>query len=129
MDKVLCSNELVRILVDAYPEGAAEEDDAGYTPLACALRWEHSDTVLKMMLKHNRFEQRGLYFVVRYGVLLGSLLYCADYAVHRSGGRKRSRSVSYVPSKPHSAKVQGRHSFGDVTCRAHCAETVHRHVP
>ena len=98
MDKVLCCAQLVKVLVEAYPYGAAEEDDDGYSPLACALRWEHSDAILKIILLSNRYENRGLYFVVRYGLVLGNFFRLMECALLSSKRRKRSPSVSYAPA-------------------------------
>lgn len=129
VDKVFCSPELVRILVEAYPEGAAEEDDTGRSPLACALRWEHSNTILMIMLRHNRYERRRLYLVVRYGVILGRFIYCVEYAAKKFGGRKRSLSVSYAPSESHRAPVQGRRSFDGAKGRTQSEDTAYCNLP
>lgn len=115
VDKVLCSPELVRVLVKAYPDGAAEEDDDGYSPLACALRWEHNDTVLKVILLHNRYENRGLYLVVRYGVLLGTLFRCMECTAHSSNRRRHSPSVSYAPAgTSQDVAGEGGRAFEDI---------------
>lgn len=78
VDKICCNAQLVQILVDAYPEGASLEDDDGFSPLSCALRWEHSDKILRIILLENRYQYRGLYFAMRYGKIIGSILHCME---------------------------------------------------
>lgn len=96
----------MRILVEAYPEGAAEEDHDGYSPLSCALRWEHKDIILKAILLHNRFQYRGLYFVIRYGVILGNLFHCLECTFKKSRGRGGPPSLSYSVGTSHDAMTE-----------------------
>jgi hypothetical protein len=78
VEKLWANLELVHLLLSAYPEGASAIDDDGFTPIGTALKWEHSDAVLRAMLMCNRFQYRGLYFAMRYGKLLGSLFHCFE---------------------------------------------------
>lgn len=117
VDKIFCNAELVQILVNAYPEGACIEDDDGYSPLSFALRWEHSDAILKMILMHNRYQYRGLYFAIRYGVLLGNLLHCMERAFRKPkiiihGGPNNVQSATSSSNIDSSDTMDSKDSLG-----------------
>jgi len=110
VDKIYCNAELVQILLDAYPEGGSEEDDDGFSPLGCALRWEHSDKILRIIIMKNRYQYRGLYFAMRYGKIIGSIFYCMECTFSKP---KTLTTQSYSASAATSHDAGAKSILGD----------------
>lgn len=61
--------DIVRLLLEYYPEGAFLKDNNNESPYEIALKWKHSNSIHRALLNVDPYQDYGRYLELRYGCL------------------------------------------------------------
>ena len=93
-DRTKVNVDVVRILLKACPEAMYVEDNNYETPYDIAIKWNHSNKILYLLLQQDPRLNYRKFLVIKYGCFLGSMLYllCRPF----KGRTKRIKSATKI---------------------------------
>lgn len=98
IDRLNVDTKAVKILLEAYPDGVCDEDFDGFTPYDLAIKWNHPNSVIRLLLSYAPYHDRLKYLQVTYGPL-GSMfgwLLGVQGRCSKKGSNRRASSYEDV---------------------------------
>lgn len=95
VDRIKVNLDAVRLLLNIHPKGVSEEDSEGVSPYDLAVKWQHSNKLVLMMLRCDPSHDLTNYYVLKYGCI--GIWYSDCFSIPER--RRLMSAYNYVSSR------------------------------